>query len=77
MPLFFASNAIYPISIMPGWLKVISYFNPLAYEVDALRSLMLAGGVSQYGIGLDLVILILATVILIAIGAKLYPRVAV
>ena len=24
MPLFFASNAIYPISIMPGWLQVIS-----------------------------------------------------
>ena len=37
MPLFFASNAIYPISIMPGWLQVISRVNPLTYEVDALR----------------------------------------
>ena len=76
MPLFFASNAIYPISIMPGWLKVISYINPLTYEVDALRALMLAGGTSQYGIGLDLSILILATTILVVIGARLYPRVA-
>ena len=77
MPLFFASNAIYPISIMPGWLQVISYINPLTYEVDALRSLMLAGGTSQYGIGLDLLILVLATTILVAIGARLYPRVAI
>jgi ABC-2 type transport system permease protein len=76
MPLFFASNAIYPISIMPGWLKVISYINPLTYEVDALRALMLAGETSQYGIGLDLSILVLATTILVVIGAKLYPRVA-
>ncbi|HVN16346.1 MAG TPA: ABC transporter permease, partial [Anaerolineales bacterium] len=28
MPLFFASNAIYPISMMPGWLQVISRVNP-------------------------------------------------
>jgi ABC-2 type transport system permease protein len=76
MPLFFASNAIYPISIMPGWLKVISYINPLTYEVDALRSLMLAGETSQYGIGLDLMILVLATAIFVAVGSMLYPRVA-
>ena len=24
MPLFFASNAIYPIDIMPAWLQVIA-----------------------------------------------------
>ncbi len=49
MPLFFASNAIYPITIMPGWLKVIAEANPLSYEVDALRALMLAGGTSANG----------------------------
>ena len=37
MPLFFASNAIYPIALMPRWLQVVSHFNPLTYEVDALR----------------------------------------
>jgi ABC-2 type transport system permease protein len=46
MSLFFASNAIYPISTMPGWLQAISRGNPLTYEVDALRSLMVIGGVS-------------------------------
>jgi ABC-2 type transport system permease protein len=76
MPLFFASNAIYPISIMPAWLQVISHINPLTYEVDALRAMMLAGGTSAYGAGWDIVILVLATAVLVFIGGRLYPRVA-
>ena len=40
MPLFFASNALYPIELMPGWLQVVSRVNPLSYEVDALRGLL-------------------------------------
>ncbi|MFL6259153.1 MAG: ABC transporter permease [Thermoanaerobaculia bacterium] len=75
MPLFFASNAIYPISMMPGWLQWISRVNPLTYEVDALRSLMVAGTTSAFGLGLDFGILLLWTVVLVALGAKLYPRV--
>ncbi len=77
MPLFFASNAIYPISIMPTWLQVISHANPLTYEVDALRALMVVGGASTYGIGLDLGILLAATTLLIMLAARLYPRVVI
>jgi ABC-2 type transport system permease protein len=76
MPLFFASSAIYPISIMPPWLQVISHGNPLTYEVDALRSLMIVGGTSMYGYGADVLILIAVLVVLVGIGALLYPRVA-
>ncbi|MGB7538271.1 MAG: ABC transporter permease [Anaerolineales bacterium] len=76
MPLFFASNAIYPISVMPGWLQAISRVNPLTYEVDALRALMLEGAVSAYGIGWDIAILLLVVVGLTWIAAALYPRVA-
>lgn len=75
MPLFFASNAIYPISLMPGWLQVISRVNPLTYEVDALRALMLNGGTSTYGLGLDFAVLLIATTALILLGGRLYPRV--
>ena len=75
MPLFFASNAIYPIAIMPTWLQVISHANPLTYEVDALRGLMVVGGVNTYPIGLDVLVLVGATVLLIVIAARLYPRV--
>ncbi len=75
MPLFFASNAIYPISMMPVWLRWISRVNPLTYEVDALRSLMVAGTASAFGLGLDFAVLLAWTVVLVALGAKLYPRV--
>lgn len=76
MPLFFASNAIYPIVMMPAWLQVIARINPLTYEVDALRALMLAGGISVFGLGIDLAVLFVGTTILVIIGGRLYPSVA-
>jgi len=76
MPLFFASNAIYQIAIMPAWLQLISHANPLTYEVDALRTLMLAGGASTYGIGVDLAVLPAGVVMLVVLGGRLYPNVA-
>ncbi len=77
MPLFFASNAIYPIDMMPTWPKVISRGNPLTYEVDALRALMVRGGQTSYGIGVDLLVLTAITALFVWIGAKLYPRVVI
>jgi ABC-2 type transport system permease protein len=76
MPLFFASNAIYPVTMMPPWLKAIAHVNPLTYEVDALRTLMLTGGATTYGVGVDFGVMLAATAVLVAIGARLYPRVA-
>jgi ABC-2 type transport system permease protein len=75
MPLFFASNAIYPISLMPGWLRVLSSINPLTYEVDALRALMVRAGTSAYGIGTDLAILVASVVLLVTVAARMFPRI--
>ena len=61
MPIFFASNAIYPIAIMPPWLNAVSHVNPLTYEVDAMRALMLTHGTSDYGLGLDFAVLVAVT----------------
>jgi ABC-2 type transport system permease protein len=44
MPLFFASSALYPLAVMPGWLHVVARVNPLTYEVEGLRSCLLGGG---------------------------------
>jgi ABC-2 type transport system permease protein len=77
MPLFFASNAIYPLSMMPSWLQVVARVNPLTYAVDAMRGLMISGGASIYGVGLDILVLFAGMVALVIIGAKLYPRVIV
>jgi ABC-2 type transport system permease protein len=76
MPLFFASNAIYPIEMMPGWLQVISYGNPLTYVVDALRGVMVVGGESEFGILLDIALLLVMSAVLMVIAGRLYPRVA-
>lgn len=76
MPLFFASSAVYPVAIMPDWLKAVAAVNPLTYMVDALRSLMVVGSESDRGLGVDIAVLTLALVILITIGSKLYPRLA-
>jgi ABC-2 type transport system permease protein len=74
MPIFFASNAIYPIDIMPRWLKVVSLANPLTYEVDALRALMLTGGTSAYGMATDCAVLVAISAVFLAIAARMYPR---
>ena len=76
LPLFFASNAIYPIVLMPAWLQAVARCNPLTYEVDALRDLMLVNGISAFGLGTDFLVLFVVTTILVIIGAQLYPRVA-
>jgi ABC-2 type transport system permease protein len=76
MPLFFASNAIYPTSMMPGWLQVISHLNPLTYQVDGLRELLLAGAPPPaVGLGIDFAVLAAVLLILVAVSARLYPNI--
>jgi ABC-2 type transport system permease protein len=75
MPLFFASNAIYPITLMPPWLRVIAKVNPLTYQVDALRCLMIAGGGNSFGLGVDFLMQIIAFVVLATVATKLYPSI--
>jgi ABC-2 type transport system permease protein len=74
MPLFFASNAIYPLSIMPPWLRTIATLNPLTYMVDALRGLMVTDEQSVYGLGFDCAVLVLVFIALLAVAARLYPK---
>lgn len=73
MPLFFASNAIYPIQIMPHWLQIIAKINPLSYVVELLRGYLINGSIT--GAGFDWLILILATIIIQIISAILYPHI--
>ncbi|MBS7615635.1 ABC transporter permease [Candidatus Bathyarchaeota archaeon] len=39
MPLMFASNTFFPISLMPDWMQAIARVNPLSYVTDAVRQL--------------------------------------
>ncbi len=74
MPIFFASNAIYPIELMPHWLQAVAYLNPLSYAVDGLRAVMLASAHSEFGLLRDLAVLFGATALVVAIASRMYPR---
>jgi ABC-2 type transport system permease protein len=37
MPIFFASNALYPIDAFPEFLKVMSIYNPMTYLINGIR----------------------------------------
>lgn len=73
MPLFFASNALYPVDIMPGWLRVLSHVNPLSYEVDALRGVLVG---TPHNLVLDLVVLVVAAVLSVSVASALLGRLA-
>jgi ABC-2 type transport system permease protein len=71
MPLFFASNALYPVSVMPTWLRVINRINPLSYEVDALRGLLLR---QPTNLALDLAVLVGCVVLGVTAASGLLRR---
>ncbi|MDQ0286904.1 ABC-type multidrug transport system permease subunit [Desulfofundulus luciae] len=73
MPLFFASNALYPISIMPDWLRVVASVNPLSYMVDFLRGALVTGQLTSWQA--DVGVLLVACTLATAVGTYLYPRV--
>ncbi|MFD0021943.1 ABC transporter permease [Streptomyces sp. NPDC058382] len=73
MPLFFASNALYPVALMPGWLQAVSKVNPLSYQVDALRGLLIG---TPSHLGLDFGVLAFAAAVGIVTAGSLLGRLA-
>ncbi|MGW5371430.1 ABC transporter permease [Streptomyces sp. NPDC004009] len=73
MPLFFGSNALYPVSVMPGWLQAVSKVNPLSYQVDALRGLLLG---TPAHLAADFGVLAVAAALGIAAASSLLGRLA-
>ncbi len=41
LPLLFASNALFPTSLMPDWLNAFAQVNAVTYGTDAARQLIL------------------------------------
>lgn len=73
MPLFFGSSALYPVALMPGWLQAVSKANPLSYQVDALRGLLLG---TPHHLALDYAVLVLAAAAGITAASSLLGRLA-
>jgi len=73
MPLFFASSALYPLSIMPGWLRTIARVKPLTYEVQGLRQMWVGVGANGE-LWLDFVIVSAFFAVMLAAATRAYPR---
>jgi ABC-2 type transport system permease protein len=39
-PLMFLSGALFPLSNLPAWLKVVTTLNPMTYAVESIRSVV-------------------------------------
>jgi ABC-2 type transport system permease protein len=73
MPLFFASSALYPLRVMPGWLHVIARVNPLTYEVQGLRQMLVGvGGAGE--LWLDFLVVAGFLVVMLVAATRAYPK---
>lgn len=72
MPLFFGSNAIYPLALMPVWLQYISKVNPLSYVVEGMRSMLLTGDYSNLPV--DIAALLLSTIFFVTAASIVLKR---
>jgi len=72
-PLYFLSGAIYPLTGIPTVLKIISTVNPLSYAIDGLRSVLI--GTAHFGLGTDVAVLAVTTLVLITFGAVAFRRI--
>jgi ABC-2 type transport system permease protein len=73
MPLFFASSALYPLSVMPGWLHTIARINPLTYEVQGLRQMLVGVGGSGE-VALDFLVVAAFFLVMLAAATRAYPK---
>ncbi len=76
MPLFFLSGALFPVqgtatqSVL-GW---IARFDPLSYGIDALR-ILLSNSATNYGLGLDILVLLGITSIFLGLGSYFFSKI--
>jgi len=75
LPLMFASNALYPIRMMPSWLQAVALVNPISYAVDGVRqALLLGSSANTYNMLYDLAVTALFAAALTTIGALMADR---
>jgi ABC-2 type transport system permease protein len=74
-PLFFLSNALYPLATAPDILRILASLNPLSYGVDALRYFLL--GQSYFSIVLDMAVLIITLVAATVFAVNRFNRIQI
>ena len=72
MPVFFLSGALFPLQNLPAPIYLISRINPLTYGVDGLRGAIV--GMSTFGVYNDLAVIGILSVLVCAVGIKLFSK---
>lgn len=72
MPFLFLSGAFFPIDNLPVFIRVISYFDPLTYGVDGLRSVFI--NTSSMPLAVDIAVLLLISAVFLTIGTILFEK---
>ena len=71
-PLFFLSGALYPLDNFPGWLRSLSYLDPLTYGIDGLRGVLI--GISSYSILFNFIVMVAFSLVMIVLGAYFFEK---
>jgi ABC-2 type transport system permease protein len=74
LPLMFASNAFFPISVMPDWLQTVAQVNPMTYTTDAVRQLLINNSVDFGKVATDFVYVGVFALVVAVIGIILSWR---
>jgi ABC-2 type transport system permease protein len=75
MPIFFLSDALFPLERLPGSIFIAASLNPLTYGVDGLRGAL--GGEMHFGFGIDLAVLTGVTAPFLVIGSYLFSKIEI
>ncbi|HEY8998906.1 MAG TPA: ABC transporter permease [Candidatus Saccharimonadales bacterium] len=72
-PLYFLSGALYPLTNVPAWLRIVAEVNPMSYAVDALRDTLI--GQTHFGLLKDVVVLGITVVVLVTFGSYRFKHI--
>jgi ABC-2 type transport system permease protein len=75
LPIFFTSGALFSLSSAPAWLQAVTYFNPMTYGVDALRTVILGGALpSLFPLYIDILVIVAFDLGMIVLGTLMFGR---
>jgi ABC-2 type transport system permease protein len=78
-PVFFVSGSLYPVDMLPGYLRVAALANPFTYGVDVVKhATLIADGVSfgrpEFGLATDAVMIVGFTVLAAVVACLRFSR---
>jgi ABC-2 type transport system permease protein len=72
LPLSFLGGVFHSIHLLPEWMKILTYFNPIFYMINGIRASML--GVADISISISATVVVVLTVITFSYAVWLFKR---